>query len=279
MQNHNMSHWDRGWRSLKNVAQENINSLQKMLHSSHWMHIQRFLEREYGSIKGLKAIELGCGRGVASAALATQGAEVTLVDLSEAALSSAKEFFSNNGLGNPRCILADVLQLPDDLLTNFDVACSFGLAEHFTGQERIDVFKAHVSTLKSGGSVVVSVPNRLYLPGQIYKFVSERLGTWPYGFERDFTPRELLHYGQMAGIAACKVVGSEVIYDLYSHILLKLPAFLRQITCQRSCGPVTAQYDESGRYTMTAQYKKYVLTSPFDSIFGFTLVLLGRRLG
>jgi len=277
MQNHDVSHWNEGWEYLDNVALENKNALHNMLNSSYYIGIQNFLEKKFGSLEGINTVELGCGRGVASAALATQGANVTLVDLSDAALTSAKEFYANNGLNTPNCNQADVFNLPSNLEGKFDVVSSFGLVEHFEGEERLEVFKSHVKILRAGGCAVILVPNRQYLPGQFYKFISERLGTWPYGFERDFTPRELLKIGQLAGLTDCKIIGSEVLYDLYSHTVLKLPGFLKQITRQRIRGPVTAKYDKSGKYTMTTHSKKSLLKSPLDAQFGFMLVLLGQN--
>ena len=276
-QEHDVSHWDQGWSTLNNVPLENKIALQNVMQSSYWLKIQQFVEDQYGSINGINVIEVGCGRGLVSAAMATQGAEVTLVDLSKAALTCAEEFYANHGLASPTCVLADAFHIPDRLLGQFEVACSFGLVEHFRGQERVEIFETHASLLRPRGCAIISAPNRLYLPSQIYQFIAKRLDVWPYGYEKDFTPRELLRYGQIAGLVDCSVIGSEVIYDLYRHIFLKLPAFFGQIVRRRTQGPVTAEYGESGKYTLSARAKRTIVTSPLDSLLGFILVLLAHK--
>jgi SAM-dependent methyltransferase len=98
------SPWDEGRQYLESPVAENWAALQRTLCSSEWLRIARFLQQRYGGVKGLETVELGCGRGVTLAALATKGAEVPLVDRSEPALSKAREFFANNRL-NPRALV------------------------------------------------------------------------------------------------------------------------------------------------------------------------------
>lgn len=272
-----VTHWDEGWSNLLNDADENRSALQKFINDATYFYIKKFIIDKFGSITDLRILEMGCGRGVASAAMALQGANITLLDLSTPALQSAQEFFKNNDLRSPQCISADILNLPDTLLNRFDVVMSFGLVEHFNGKERIDVFKSHLATLRSKGVAVILVPNRLYFPAQIYQFVSERLGTWPYGYERDFTPKELLDHGQRAGFVENNLVGSEFFYDLFSHSVQKLPAFINQVLHRRIRGPVAVNYQQNQKYTLDTQSKNKIWKSPLDPIFGFRLVLLGVK--
>ena len=55
--------------------------------------IDRYLNNAFGRIKGLNTIELGSGRGDLSVLLAERGANVTLLDASDAALEQARERF------------------------------------------------------------------------------------------------------------------------------------------------------------------------------------------
>jgi len=150
-------------------------------------------------VKGLRTIELGSGRGTVSLLLAARGADVTLVDSSPAALESARRLFSLFGL-KADFLMSGILPLPEQLKGKFDAAMSFGVAEHFTGKERGEIFISHSAALRPGGVVFISVPNRNCFPYRIWKKAKEAAGTWEYGTEIPFSRTELLEMGAGAGL-------------------------------------------------------------------------------
>jgi SAM-dependent methyltransferase len=156
------------------------------------------LEASFGTIRGLRTIELGSGRGDLSTLLAERGAEVTLVDSSEKALTQARHRFDRLGL-DARFVCADFLHEAARWRGGFDVALSSGVIEHFEGADRTTVVRAHCDALAPGGLAVISVPNAWCLPYRVWKFHLEHRGWWPYGLELPYSRPELLRRMRLAG--------------------------------------------------------------------------------
>src|SRR5262245_43145895 len=89
--------WDKLWSYQPSAERDNA-ILAREAASKRWRMIRDRIRRTFGCIKGLRAIELGSGRGDLSALLAEEGARVTLLDSSERALSQARSRFSRLGL-------------------------------------------------------------------------------------------------------------------------------------------------------------------------------------
>ena len=89
----------------------------------------------FGSFGGLRAIEIGAGRGLNGFLFAERGAEVTLLDNVVLALEQARALFDAHGLSFA-AEEADLFALPDELRGAFDVSMSYGLCEHFLGERR-----------------------------------------------------------------------------------------------------------------------------------------------
>ncbi len=143
----------------------------------------------FGSFENLEVIELGAGSGIAAALMAKRGARVTLVDFSDEALKKSLDFYNRARL-SAEFINADVLSLPGTLLNRFRVSMSFGLAEHFSGNDRMGVIKSHLDVLRSGGMFFVSVPNAHNLPYRIYIFLVEMMKKWGVPKEYPFSRME-----------------------------------------------------------------------------------------
>jgi len=105
-------------------------------------------------------------------------------------LAQARAFFQANDL-HAEFVLANALDLPPPLREKFDIALSFGLAEHFSGADRVQIFRSHLDALHKGGIAFVSVPNAFNVPYRAFKWVAETTGRWKLGVEIPFTHREL----------------------------------------------------------------------------------------
>ena len=191
--------WDRVW-SQHRSAQKDDALLARELRSPRFKAIVSRLESTFGSIRGLKTIELGCGRGDLSALMARRGAEVTLFDHSEAGLDEAKWRFDRLGL-QAQYGTGDILGSLDAWNGRYDVVLSSGVIEHFAGEERTETVRAHCKVLKPGGLAVISVPNARCLPYRAWKCYLELRGWWPYGMEVPYTRRELLRRCRRVGFA------------------------------------------------------------------------------
>jgi SAM-dependent methyltransferase len=162
------ANWDDFWRKNPYVATPTLEPA--------YFFLTRTIRETFGSVRGLRIIELGAGRGDISFLLARDGAHLTLVDSSKVALQQSKARFAENGLVAD-FVLADISKMESP--RDFDVSMSFGLVEHFVGVERRRIVEIH----KIARLAFISVPNALCPPYRIWKFVLERTGRWPYGVE------------------------------------------------------------------------------------------------
>jgi 2-polyprenyl-3-methyl-5-hydroxy-6-metoxy-1,4-benzoquinol methylase len=124
-------------------------------------------------LRGAKILEIGCGTGSSTAALAEQGAEVTGVDVDEKSLVTARERCRILGL-TPRFVLANATEVskvvPD---ADFDFIIFYASVEHMTHEERMIALKSTWEMLRPNSLwVITETPNRL----------------WYYDFHTSFLP-------------------------------------------------------------------------------------------
>lgn len=99
-------------------------------------HIPQFAEFERW--RGKKVLEIGCGIGTEALNFARNGADLTIVELSEESLALTKKRFEVYGL-NAEFILGNAEKL-DQLLkpdTRFDLIWSFGVIHHSPNPKKI----------------------------------------------------------------------------------------------------------------------------------------------
>ncbi len=171
----------------------------------------------------LNIIEIGCGTGTFCLAFALMGANVTLFDIDNDALETAKQVYALYGL-KPTTVRASVTDtLRGELSGEFDMSVSLGLAEHFTGDERIRVIKLHRQLLNESGLTVIGVPNGMSPFYSVVRFVNTVLGQWKIKQELPFTPSELRSIGKKAGYSEINIIGNHAVKDdlsIYSKGLL-----------------------------------------------------------
>lgn len=110
-----------------------------------------------------RILEIGCGTGVSTVALAEQGAVVTAVDIVEESLKVAKERCQIYDL-NVEFLCANATELHQQLTgQSFDFIIFFACLEHLTNQERITAMKTTWEMLSPGSLwCVIETPNRLW---------------------------------------------------------------------------------------------------------------------
>ncbi len=219
-------------------------------------YIDTYLNRK----RGIKTIEVGSGLGVYSFILAHQGAEVTLMDYSQEALSLAERNFSREGV-KAAFLLRDALDVPSSPRQEFDLAMSFGTVEHFEGEKRFLIAKAHFDLVRPGGLVIISVPNRLFFPHEILNFFLHKINKWPLGYERAFSSSELLELAGRIGLENVEIGGSAFITDFFRYIF------------------VFASTNFFKRFfrTLSRQVSFNDQASLFDDLFGADIFLMGRK--
>lgn len=158
------------------------------------------LEVMGGSVEGRHILEVGSGRARNSACLARLGARVCAVDFSPVAIGLSKRLTSAEGVEIIPC-LADARSLPFHE-NAFDLTLSEGLIEHFQPPDLL--IKEQVRVVKPGGYVLIEVP-QLFSIQAVVKFLAMTRGTWPYGWERNYTERQLKELATRNGL---KIISS-----------------------------------------------------------------------
>jgi 2-polyprenyl-3-methyl-5-hydroxy-6-metoxy-1,4-benzoquinol methylase len=121
-----------------------------------WLESLRHLD-------GLRVLEIGCGTGISTLALAEQGAKVTGVDIDEPAMLVASERCRLGEL-DARFIVANATEIRKHVTRGeYDVVLFFAALEHMTHPERATAI-SDVWDLLSPGQlmVVIETPNRLW---------------------------------------------------------------------------------------------------------------------
>jgi SAM-dependent methyltransferase len=181
-----------------------------------WRAQEELVRERFGGFEGLKAVELGSGRGLNAVLYASRGAEVTLVDSSRLALEQAAELFGAFGVGL-QAVEADIFALPASLTGRFDVAMSFGLCEHFLGERRLAAVKAHLQLVRQGGLALLGVPNRRAPAYRLWLATLKRRGSWPLGTEEPFSETELVTLALAAGGEPLEPVYGSFVASLVNH--------------------------------------------------------------
>jgi len=136
-------------------------------------HLQRRLQTFRSSVvpwldaakplRNATVLEIGCGTGASTVALAEQGARVTAVDMDEPSLTVARDRCRAYGL---QCefVQANGAQLGELLAERrFDFVIFFACLEHMTLAERIQSMRATWTSLAPGGLwCCIETPNRLW---------------------------------------------------------------------------------------------------------------------
>ena len=153
-----------------------------------------------GAPAGKRIIEIGCGSGFTSLALAQHGARCALLDLSAEALKVAEAAFVQAGLQAPELYNQDALKssVPSD---SFDAVWNGGVIEHFFDPGKELLIKEMLRMTRPGGKVIIMVPNAACWEFQIVQAWLKFRKTWIYGFEDDMSPRRLRRMCERLGIS------------------------------------------------------------------------------
>ncbi|WJG10972.1 bifunctional 2-polyprenyl-6-hydroxyphenol methylase/3-demethylubiquinol 3-O-methyltransferase UbiG [Aliiglaciecola sp. LCG003] len=142
-------------------------------------------------LKGLKVLDVGCGGGILSEALARSGAQVTAVDVVEKNIQIAKIHAQESGL-NIDYQLTTIEQIAASGMT-FDVVFNMEVVEHVAC---VDTFMAACnSVVKTGGIHFIASINRNWLAFMVAiigaEYITRLLPKGTHHYKKLVKPEEL----------------------------------------------------------------------------------------
>lgn len=168
-----------------------------------------FIDRHAG-LAGKRVVDVGCGGGILSEAMAAAGADVTGIDLAEKSLKVAKlHLFESGHKIDYRCVAAEALAVEQP--AGFDAVACMEMLEHVP--EPASVVAACAAMVKPGGWVFFSTINRnpkAYL--QVVLAAEYVLGLLPRGthdYGKFIKPSELARMARSAGLDLVELKGMD----------------------------------------------------------------------
>ncbi len=168
----------------------------------------RYIEQAAGALAGKTAVDIGCGGGLLSEALAARGATVTGVDLAEDVLAAARAHLKVSKLKvDYRAVAAEALAAEQP--GAFDLVTCLEMLEHVP--DPASVVAACATLARPGAPVVFSTINRNPKAWTLAIVAAEYvLGLLPRGthdYAKLIRPSELARWAEAAGLEVMEIRG------------------------------------------------------------------------
>ncbi|MGC3965184.1 MAG: bifunctional 2-polyprenyl-6-hydroxyphenol methylase/3-demethylubiquinol 3-O-methyltransferase UbiG [Rhodocyclaceae bacterium] len=179
----------------------------KPLHEINPLRLE-WIDSGCGGLATKRVIDIGCGGGILSESMATKGAQVTGIDLSDRALGVARLHLYESGQQVEYVKIA-AEQMATERAGQYDVVTCMEMLEHVPKPE--SVIRACATLVKPGGSVFFSTLNRnaksylLAIVGAEYVLNMLPRGTHEYA--RFIKPSELIRSARQAGLETNELIG------------------------------------------------------------------------
>ena len=163
---------------------------------------------ELASLSGKQVLDVGCGGGILSESMASRGADVTGIDLSEKALSVARLHLLESGR-NVRYLLQSAEDHARESAGQYDVVTCMEMLEHVP--DPASTIRACATMVRPGGTVFFSTLNRnpkswlFAIVGAEYVLRLLPRGTHEY--EKFIKPSELAQDARAAGLREAEMMG------------------------------------------------------------------------
>ena len=179
----------------------------KPLHDINPLRLS-YIARLCGALAGKAVLDVGCGGGILTEAMAHDGAKVTGIDLSDKALGVARLHQIESGASvDYRLMSAEALAI--EAPATFDVVTCMELLEHVP--DPASTIDACAKLVRPGGYVVFSTINRnakayaLAIVGAEYVLRLLPRGTHDYA--RFLKPSEIAAFARTAGLEIDAIIG------------------------------------------------------------------------
>ena len=163
---------------------------------------------QHAPLRGKRVLDVGCGGGLLSEAMACLGAQVTGIDLSEKPLGVARLHLLESGQKvDYRKISAEALA--DEIPESFDVVTCLEMLEHVP--QPASIVAACSRLVKPGGQVFFSTLNRnpkSYLFAVIgAEYILNMLPKGTHDYAKFIKPSELARWSKEAGLEPAELIG------------------------------------------------------------------------
>lgn len=174
------------------------------------------IDEHAGGVKGKRAIDVGCGGGIASEGLARMGAQVTGIDMATKALAVAKlHALETNTVVDYRETTAEAAAL--EHAGTFDVVSCLEMLEHVP--DPASVVRACATLAKPGATLAFSTISRTPKAYAMAVLGAEYvLGLLPKGthdYAKFIKPSELVGFAREAGLELVDLRGMD--YSPFTH--------------------------------------------------------------
>jgi 2-polyprenyl-6-hydroxyphenyl methylase / 3-demethylubiquinone-9 3-methyltransferase len=179
----------------------------KPLHDLNPLRLD-YIARRCGGLEGKSAVDVGCGGGILAESMASAGARVTGIDLSEKALAVAKlHQLESNASVEYLMISAEVLAA--ERPSSFDVVTCMELLEHVPDPAAMVAACARLA--RPEGLVVFSTINRnpkAYLYAVVgAEYLLRLLPRGTHDYAKFLTPAEMARFSRRAGLEPDDLIG------------------------------------------------------------------------
>jgi 2-polyprenyl-6-hydroxyphenyl methylase/3-demethylubiquinone-9 3-methyltransferase len=162
----------------------------------------------HASLAGKKILDVGCGGGILSEAMAQRGANVIGIDMGEAPLNIAKLHALESGV-SVKYQQIPVEQLAEEMPASFDVVTCLEMLEHVP--DPASIIQACYKLVKPGGMVFFSTINRnpkAYAMAIIgAEYIMRMLPAGTHDYDKFIKPSELTRWCRAADLSVLDMTG------------------------------------------------------------------------
>jgi len=167
-------------------------------------------------LKDKRVLDVGCGAGILSEALAARGATVTGLDLAPELIDVAKAHAAQSGLDiDYRCVSSR--DIATEMTGAFDIVVCYEMLEHV--DEPGYVVEDCALACKAGGDLFFSTINRSakswLLAIGAGEYVLKLLPRGTHDYHKLIRPGELARYCRVAGLDTAEIIGMH--YNPFTH--------------------------------------------------------------